>query len=168
LDVHGKVGIHPSLSSNKYLLKVEGEITGLGDILGRNITSSRQHFLKLSMPRTYRTLMQFGISDDYSMGYASNPGFRAGIAMPFPFFDLLRNEATTLTIHPVTLMDVTMKDYLRLSREESLEQISSMIRTIRAVNGEFVSLWHNESLGDTGRWEGWRAVYEKMVKLAST
>jgi hypothetical protein len=102
------------------------------------------------------------------MGYASQPGFRAGIAMPFLFFDLVKDETTTLTIHPVTLMDVTMKDYLRLNPVESLEKIKKMIRIIQQVNGEFVSLWHNESLGNTGRWEGWRPVYEEMVKMAST
>jgi hypothetical protein len=168
LDMNGKVGIHPSFSSNNDLLKLENEIGGLCDVLGRDVTISRQHFLKLAMPKTYRTLLQFGITDDFSMGYASCPGFRAGMAMPFPFFDLLRNEATNLVIHPVSLMDVTMKDYLRLTPEESLDRIRKMILTVRAVNGEFVSLWHNESLGNTGRWMGWRAVYEEMVKLAAT
>jgi hypothetical protein len=168
LDQHGRVGIHPSLSSNKHPGKLEDEYDGLSDVLNREVTISRQHFLKLSMPKTYRNLVHLGITDDYSMGYASHAGFRAGIAVPFPFFDLSRDEATTLRIHPVSLMDVTMRDYLRLSRDESLEIISNMIQTIRNVNGEYVSLWHNESLGDTGRWEGWRAVYEKMVQLAST
>jgi hypothetical protein len=61
-----------------------------------------------------------------------------------------------------------MKDYLRLNKVQSLERRAAMIRTIRAVNGEFVSLWHNESLGDTGRWKGWREVYHEMIKLAAT
>ena len=168
MDQHGKVGIHPSLTSGKHLSKFEDEYEGLCEVLDRDVAMSRQHFLKLSLPRTYRTLIQLGITDDYSMGYASHSGFRAGIAIPFPFYDLAKDEATSLMIHSVTLMDVTMRDYLRLSKVESLEKISNMIQTIRAVNGEFVSLWHNESLGDTGRWQGWRSVYEEMVKLASS
>lgn len=168
LDQHGKVGIHPSLSSNKHEAKLENEYAGLCGVLDRKVTISRQHFLKLALPFTYHNLLKLGITDDYSMGYASHPGFRAGIAIPFPFFDLVRNDATPLMIHPVTMMDVTMKDYLRLSRVQSLEKITEMIQTIRNVNGEFVSLWHNESLGETGRWHGWRAVYQEMVKLAAT
>jgi hypothetical protein len=168
LDQHGKVGIHPSLSSNRHLFKLEQEYDGLCEVLNRDVTLSRQHFLKLAMPETYRNLLPLGITDDYSMGYASQPGFRAGIAIPFPFYDLVRNEVTSLIIHPVTIMDVTMKDYLRLNKVQSLEKIAAMIRTIRAVNGEFVSLWHNESLGDTGRWKGWREVYHEMIKLAAT
>ena len=137
-------------------------------MLNRDVTISRQHFLKLSVPKTYRSLIQLGIRDDYSMGYASHPGFRAGISIPFPFFDITRNEITSLTIHPITLMDVTMKDYLRLTGEQSLEMIGNLIRTVKSVNGEFISLWHNESLMGTGRWLGWRRIFEEMVKLAST
>ncbi|MDP1622627.1 MAG: polysaccharide deacetylase family protein [Bacteroidales bacterium] len=168
LDRYGSVGIHPSLSSNKHFEKLEDEYDGLCDVLNRDVTISRQHFLKISWPKTYRNLIQFGITDDYSMGYASHIGFRAGIAIPFRFFDLARDEITNLMIHPVAVMDVTLKDYLRLNKVESLEKIESMINTIRSIGGEFVSLWHNESLSGTGHWRGWKEVYEKMVAMAST
>ena len=168
LDRYQRVGIHPSLSSNKQYSKLEAEYTSLSRVLKRKVTISRQHFLRLTMPKTYQSLIQLGISDDYSMGYAAHPGFRAGIAIPFHFFDLTSNQTTHLVIHPVSLMDVTLKDYLRLSPEESLETIRMMIDKIKSVHGEFISLWHNESLGNTGRWKCWRGVYEEMVKLAST
>ena len=168
LDQHGGVGIHPSLLSNTQREKLENEFSGLNRVLGRQVTISRQHFLKLTMPETYRNLVQLGIQHDYSMGYATHSGFRAGIAIPFRFFDLMKDETTKLIIHPVALMDVTMKDYLRLSKVESLDKITSMVKTFRNAHGEFVSLWHNESLGGTGRWAGWQEVYEEMVKMAST
>ncbi|MCK9421406.1 MAG: polysaccharide deacetylase family protein [Bacteroidales bacterium] len=168
LDRDGSVGIHPSFSSNKHPDRLESEYSGLCQVLGRDVTLSRQHFLKISIPKTYQHLIHLGIKEDFSMGYASHSGFRAGLAIPFPFFDLSKNEIGPLTIHPVTVMDVTLKDYLRLSTEKSLEKIESMITTIKSVNGEFVSLWHNESLGETGRWKGWRRVYEEMVRMASS
>jgi hypothetical protein len=28
------------------------------------------------------------------------------------------------------------------------------------VNGTFISLWHNESLKDSGQWLGWRKIFE--------
>jgi hypothetical protein len=40
------------------------------------------------------------------------------------------------------------------------------IKVVKSVNGEFISIWHNESLSDKGRWQGWRKVYEEMVKSA--
>jgi hypothetical protein len=168
LDRQSGVGVHPSLSSNKHISHLEQEYRGLSEMLRRRVTISRQHFLKFSLPKTYRNLVQLGITDDYSMGYVDHIGFRAGIATPYAFFDLLNNETTTLIIHPVSVMDVTIKDHLRLSRVESLERISKMIGTIKNVHGEFTSIWHNESLGDAGHWAGWRSVYEEMIALAST
>jgi len=166
LDQVGTVGIHPSLSSNKHAEKLVAECQGLSEALGRDVTISRQHFLKISFPKTYRSLIQLGITDDYSMGYASHSGFRAGIAHPFYFFDLSKNEPTNLIIHPVAIMDVTLKDYTRLNTQQSLETIRQVIQKIKSVHGTFVSLWHNESLSETGRWKGWRMVYEELLRDA--
>lgn len=166
LDNEKKVGIHPSLSSNKHLKKLTEEHSGLGLLLDRDITVSRQHFLKISLPKTYRNLIHLGVTDDFSMGYASHPGFRSGMASPYWFFDLSRDEAAPLKIHPVTLMDVTMKDYLRLTPEQSIETIYHMISMVRSVGGEFVSLCHNETFSEDGRWLGWRNIYEELLRFA--
>lgn len=166
LDLGKKVGVHPSLSSNKHLKKLNREHSGLSQVLDRDVTVSRQHFMKISFPRTYRNLINLGITDDFSMGYASHPGFRSGISRPYWFFDLSRNETAPLKIHPVTLMDVTMKDYLRLTPEQSIETIHRMISTVRSVGGEFISLCHNETFSEYGRWVGWRNMYEELLRFA--
>ncbi len=166
LDKTGTIGIHPSLSSNKHFSKLNTEIIRLSKVLHRSIHLSRQHFLKINLPKTYRNLIELGITDDYSMGYAASVGFRASIASPFNFFDLLTNFETPLRIHPVSIMDVTLHDYYHLDRERAIEKIRKTIGIVKSVNGEFVSLWHNESLSDTGRWQGWRAVYEEMLVAA--
>ena len=167
IDQDRRVGIHPSLSSGRDPDKLTSEIIGLADILGRKIEISRQHFLKLSFPDTYRSLEHFGVMHDYSMGYASHPGFRAGIAVPFRFFDLPQDRITPLVIHPVTIMDVTFRDQLRLNPVDSLGKMAELIGKVREADGELVTIWHNESLGDYGRWKGWREVYKEIVKLAS-
>ena len=160
-------GIHPSLSSNRSPGRLENEINGLSAVTGREITASRQHFLKFSFPRTFRHLVTYGITDDYSMGYASDCGFRAGIASPFRFFDLYRNEITPLVIHPVAAMDVTFRDYRHLGPPEAAALIRQLADRVRAVNGEFVSLWHNESLSEQGRWKGWRNIFEETTAYAA-
>jgi hypothetical protein len=160
------LGIHPSLSSNKHLSRLKREKEGLEELTGRPVTSSRQHFLKFTFPETFHRLELAGITDEFSMGYASHPGFRAGIANPFRFYDLSRNEPCSLRIHPVQVMDITFRDYLKLDPEESFSRIQEVIRQVRAVNGQFVSLWHNESLSEAGRWKQWRWVFEQMVTYA--
>ncbi len=166
LDNSGITGIHPSLNSGKHPKVLHSEIRGLSKILGHEIGTSRQHFLKVSFPVTYHNLIKQGITDDYSLGYASSPGFRAGIADPFPFFDLVSNRSEQLMLHPVALMDVTLKDYCKISPEEAIAMTRSFVDTIMAVKGEFVSVWHNESFDETGRWKGWRKVYEDLLSYA--
>jgi hypothetical protein len=166
LDHRGIVGIHPSLGSNKKFTRLESEIAGLSDALGHKISHSRQHFLKVSFPKTYQNLINIGIKKDYSLGYAGEPGFKASIADPFPFYNLINETETALMIHPITLMDVTLRDYYRLDAITATELSKTLIDDVKAVNGEFVSLWHNESFSESGRWKGWRIVYEEILDYA--
>ena len=94
------------------------------------------------------------------MGYADVPGFRAGTSFPFPWFDLKINEATSLLIHPVVVMDSTLNSYLRLSPQQAKETIDLLRNEVRAVGGEFTSLWHNETVAERGVWKGWRQVWQ--------
>jgi hypothetical protein len=96
------------------------------------------------------------------MGFASLAGFRAGTCTPYPFFDLSRNQCTELIIHPFQVMDVTLKNYLHLNPEKAGKLVEGLMLEVKKVNGTFVSLWHNESLKDSGQWLGWRKVFEQI------
>jgi len=161
------VGIHPSYRSNYLPIRVTKEIERLHKITGTTISRSRQHFLMLQFPHTYQQLISSGISKDYTMGYASMPGFRAGTCTPFPFYDLSKELETSLTIYPFQIMDGTLNQYLKLSPLEAVERISRLNAEVRKVNGTFITLWHNESLGEMRHWKNWREVYEALIKIAS-
>ena len=159
-----EVGIHPSYASNSKPWLFETEKERLEDIILKPVTKSRQHFLKLKLPQTYQQLIKLGISEDYTMGFASLAGFRAGICTPFYFFDLSRNKATKLLIQPFQVMDVTLKNYLQMEAEEASQLIEELMMEVKKVNGTFISLWHNESLKDSGQWLGWRKIFEQILK----
>lgn len=159
-----EVGIHPSYASNYKPWLFETEKERLEDIIQNPVTKSRQHFLKLKMPQTYQQLQKTGITDDYTMGFASLVGFRAGTCTAFHFFDLSRNQCTELMIHPFQVMDVTLKNYLKMDPEQAWQQIEKLMFEVKNVNGTFVSLWHNESLKDSGQWLGWRKVFEQILE----
>lgn len=161
-----RIGIHPSYASNFNPERVQIEIDRLAKISGTPITRSRQHFLKFELPETYRNLHLRGIREEYSMGFADHPGFRAGIATPFPFFDLQSNRATNLTVYPFQIMDVTLKDYLHLNPEQALAKINALAEQTRSVGGTFCCLWHNESLSEWNSWNGWSSVFAKMLETA--
>jgi hypothetical protein len=166
LGDHNKVGIHPSFNSNNYPKKLKAEKERLTKVINREITRSRQHFLIIAFPTTYRNLINLDITDEYSMGFASQPGFRASICSPFKFYDLELEIETKLNIHPFTYMEGTLKDYMNVPPERAMEVIKPLIDEVKAVNGCFIPIWHNESLSNYKRWEGWKAVYEEMITLA--
>lgn len=159
-----EIGIHPSYASNLKPWLFEKEKKRLEDILQKPVTKSRQHYLKLKFPKTYHNLLNLNIEEDYTMGFASQVGFRAGTCTAFPFFDLTKNQCTDLIIYPFQIMDVTLKNYLRLNPDEAWELIEKIMLEVRKVNGTFISLWHNESLKDSGQWQGWRQVFEQILK----
>lgn len=166
LGDYADVGIHPSFTSNSVSGKLQKEIRNLSQILNKEITKSRQHFLKLHLPETYRNLISMDITDDYTMGYASQVGFRAGICSPFLFYDLEMDIITSLRIHPFAVMEGTFKDYMKIEASDVMSHVKPLIDEIKAVNGTFISLWHNESLSNQGRWVGWKDAYEEMIKYA--
>jgi hypothetical protein len=163
---HARIGIHPSFNSNAEFKRLKMEVDRLSRVLNREITKSRQHFLVIQLPTTYRNLINLDITDDYSMGFAAQPGFRAGICTTYRFYDLDLDTETKLKIHPFTYMEGTLKDYLNLSADEARQVIKPLIREVKDVDGTFISIWHNESLSDTRRWQGWQQVYEDIIREA--
>ena len=161
---YADVGIHPSFSSYLDTEKLRKEIDSLSEVLHRPLTKSRQHFLRMNLPRSYQKLIELDISDDYTMGFASQAGFRAGIADTFRFYDLENDMVTNLRVHPFALMDGTMRDYLNLDAEASLALAKQLVDEVKAVGGTFIYLTHNETLGGEKRWAGWPEMYHKLLE----
>lgn len=160
-------GIHPSYASHENPECLSAEVARLSKTLNREVHFSRQHYLKMELPHTYRNLIRNNIDHDFTMGYASQAGFRASIASPHYFYDLVREEQTVLKVFPFAVMDGTLKDYLDLTPEEGVEKVKKLVKAVREVNGTFISLWHNESLCECQRWKGWRTVYERLLEMAA-
>lgn len=160
------IGIHPSYASNQDQKILKKEIEKLKSITDKPVTKSRQHFLCLSLPETYNNLIALGIKEDYTMGYASQAGFRAGICSPYPFYDLQNEKETELMIYPFQVMETTFKEYLNMPPNEASFVILDLIEKVKRVDGTFISLWHNESVSEKLNWRGWRMVFEKMLEFA--
>jgi hypothetical protein len=166
LGDHAAIGIHPSFGSNKHPERLKTEIGRLSHIVNAEITKSRQHFLILNFPYTYRNLIEADITDDYTMGFAGHVGFRAGTCTPFNFYDLDLEVETKLRLHPFAVMDATLKYYMKVDPAKAVSVIKPIVDEIRKVSGTFYSLWHNESMSNNRLWNGWGGVYEEMVKIS--
>lgn len=167
LSARNATGIHPSWRSNFTPACLQKEIRQLENSCQQQVTASRQHFLWLRLPVTYQRLLAAGIQYDYSMGFADAPGFRAGLAVPFPWYDLANECTTSLELIPLTIMDVSLRQYLQLSPAEALDKLRELSASLQAYGGWLVSLWHNSSFSAEHGWEGWAAIYQQFLREQS-
>ena len=78
-----QIGIHPSWRSGDHPELIKKEKQTLEKITNKKINSSRQHYIRFELPKTFRHLIDAGIQSDFSMGYGSINGFRASVASSF-------------------------------------------------------------------------------------
>jgi hypothetical protein len=159
-----KTGLHPSFLSANSLSLINTEMLRLKSIILKDILSCRFHYLKLKFPGSYNNLVKTGIEEDYSMGYPDEPGFRAGIARPFNFYDISEDRKTNLKIIPFQVMDGTFHKYKDMTALAAKEVIGKLIDDTKKAGGLFVSIWHNTSLLDNKECQGWKEVFEYMLK----
>ncbi|MDX1444850.1 polysaccharide deacetylase family protein [Lishizhenia sp.] len=160
-----EVYLHPSYKSNYEFSQLMEEKRRLETIILKEVERSRQHFLKLVVPYTYNQMMKAGFKHDYSTGYADLYGFRLGTARPVHFFDLKKNYQSELVLHSIAYMDGTLNQYLGFTIPEAKLVVQQLFEECKRYGGEFISLWHNETLGDYGIWKGWREVHDLMIEL---
>jgi hypothetical protein len=152
-----RFGLHPSFRASFDETAIEKEKEKLEKILKFNITRNRQHFLRMKMPHTCKVLNRMDFTEDFTLAYASQPGFRASTAIPFYFFDLQVNEQTALLLRPTIVMDATFTSYLRLQPDEALKILRTLMTECQLSGGDFTMLWHHSTIA--GNDNPWRKVF---------
>ncbi len=157
------VGIHPSWQSGDDENLLQKEIAQLAAINGNPIVSSRQHYIRFTLPETFRKLIANKIGFDFSMGYGSINGFRASVTTPFYWYDLKAEAVTNLLLFPCCFMDANSFYEQHYSPQQALEEMRHYYKMVKQVQGTFIMIWHNSFLGTDKMYEGWREVYETFV-----
>lgn len=161
-----KVGIHPCYASVDRFERLQEDIKGLSKVCGKKTISSRQHFLRFRLPITLQQLETLGIQEEYSMGYSTHNGFRAGTATPFFFYDLMQEKTTKIKIFPFQIMDSVFYDQQKTESGESLAEIEHIVNAVKEVKGQLYTVWHDRSF-DEKEFPGWRDVYLRIHQLCS-
>lgn len=156
-------GLHPSWQTHDNPTLVLSEKDTLEKILNRRINFSRQHYLRFSLPETYSGLIEAGITHDYSMMYGTINGFRASISNAHSWFNLKTNEVTSLIIHPPCFMDANSYYEQNQSPQESMEELNRYLEVCRKNHGTLITIFHNNFLGTSPAFRGWRELYEAFI-----
>jgi hypothetical protein len=161
------IGIHPSWQSGDDPSLIKKEIQTIEHISTIKVTSSRQHFIRFTLPQTFRHLIDAGIKEDFSMGYGSVNGFRACVASPFYWYDLEKEETTYLLLYPFCYMEANSFFEQKFSPAQALEEMKQYYQQVKKVNGTFISIWHNTFLGTDERFKVWREIYYQFIQEVS-
>lgn len=164
LSVKHTMGLHPSYESYNNLEKIGIEKKRLEDIIGKKVTTARCHFLRVNLPETYREFIKQGITDDYTMIFASQSGYRTGLCLPYKWFDLQKNETTNLTIHTSIIMEGTLRDYNKLSAENAKHSALHLLQDVKKHGGEFISIFHNDSF--VPEQKDWIKFYKELLQTS--
>jgi hypothetical protein len=161
-----EIGVHPSYDTERNNELHVQERTMLQRIIGRSVRCSRQHFLRWQIPETLRFLSGFEDAEDHTLGFSDRPGFRAGTCTPFPWYDLEREEETTLMLHPFAVMDSALIEQQKLDPDGVFTTMATMCDAVRAVKGQFISVWHDRYLSGHREFAPWPAVFERVMEHA--
>ena len=159
-----RVGIHPGVASHDSLYTLKEEIRRLQFITEKKVTHARMHYLKMHGDETYRNLIQCGIENDYTTGFADVIGFKSGTALPHYWYDFKQEKETTLLLQPFVAMDATLNRYMKLSAEEAVVRLKELKHTCERLQVPFCLLWHNESFSECNEWKGWKEVVAEVMR----
>jgi len=163
-SIGSRLGIHPSWQSGDQDSLLKDEIEWINKISGQKIIRSRQHYIRFTLPVTYRRLLQCDIQQDFSMGYGTVNGFRASVASSFYWYDLGKEQQTTLRIFPFCFMDANAYYEQRQTPAQAINDLLSLYYSVKKVGGLMITIWHNSILGSDPEFAGWREVYETFLR----
>ena len=163
------VGLHPSYDTYHNPEQLIKEKEMLENVMEKGeVIISRQHFLRMVVPETFRQLEAAGLQEDFTTAFAHSPGFRSGTAIPYYFYDVEEDTTGELLLHPTVMMDASLIIHLGLRPEEALEKIKRLIDECKQSGGDFVSLWHNSNLAGDSNSNSWINVFIETFRYANS
>lgn len=160
------VGLHPSYFSSEEPGLFEKEIKLLRNNSGQQVDMSRQHYLRFNIKDTPKQLIALGVKYDYTMGYSSEPGYRAGTTLPFYYYDFENEKPFDLLAVPFVIMDGAYYLYKKMGVQASEQDIHDLAEEARKVNGLFVTVFHDRTFW-IREFPGWKQLYVKLQEMYS-
>ena len=119
---------------------------------------------RVDIPETYRNLVEAEFSDDYTMGYTHEIGFRAGTCSPFHFYDINLEVQQPIRVHPFAVHDYALVNFKK--EQEVLDEIHLLYQDVKRVHGNFITIFSNELIGSNQN-VNWKKLYESVIRRSN-
>ncbi len=162
------MGLHASYKSGKKPQIIASEKRRLERAMRQEVTYNRHHYLRSCEAQDMQALVDAGITDDFTMGFADWAGFRLGTCRAVRWINPTNGELTKLTLHPLTIMECTLSGakYMNLPYEKALKHCKQLIEQVYKHGGEVNLLWHNTSVSRLPEYANYEAkLYEEVVGM---
>ena len=138
-----EVGLHGGHNAYNSLEEIKKEKGRLEAVLEREVIGYRNHILRFEVPDTWELLSKAGFKYDTTFGYAGCVGFRNGMCHSFKPFNLNTNKEIDILEIPLTIMDCTLFDYMKLDFNKAWDVTKMLIDIVEKHKGIITILWHN-------------------------
>ena len=142
---NASVGLHPSYDSTYQPELMVNEVKDFLSSSNQKNIVSRQHYLRFDINITPKLLIKLGVLVDFTMGFASVPGFRAGTSNPFFYYDFVEEKEQSLLFVPFCAMDGAYSVYLNKSADEALLSMKKLATEVKNAGGYFITVFHERS-----------------------
>ena len=165
---HSAVGLHASWAASLQASVLQQEQNALQHILQMPNQGNRMHYINFRLPQTFRELLQVGIRKEYSMGYGTINGFRAGTSVPYYWYDLGAECSTDLEIHPFGWMDANSIFEQKDTPADAAIELQLMQQRVQQSGGQMMTIWHNHLLGLDALGRQWWPVFTTYLRNLSS
>lgn len=165
-----EIGLHPGYDTFDDPEKLKNEFVKLQNVCAENGIiqdkwGSRQHYLRFSVPHTWRYLSEAGINYDSSVGFADHVGFRSGICYDYPVYDVIQRKPLDIIEKPLIVMEKTVIDGSYMNMGLTINTQNAIIgikKSIEMFRGTFSLLWHNNRLSEIDEKELYINILKEM------
>lgn len=158
------VGMHPSYNTFLNASQFETELNRLKTV-ANNVIEGRQHYLRFSNPETWDMWNDNGLEIDSTVGFALDVGFRAGVCLDYPVFNIIKRKQLKLIERPLTVMEGPLVNTYT-SNVKSLQIAKKLVDQCKKYNGDFVFLWHPENFNHR-LWKSRTPLYRQIIEYAA-
>ncbi len=155
------VSLAASYSSFSNLELLKKEKANLEVVINRPVNNSKMRYNRVDVPQTYRNLIAAEFTDDYTMGYTFELGFRAGTCTTFQFYDIPLEVKQPIKVHPFAVHDISLSKIKK--NQDLLRQVQQITNEVQKVNGTLITMFSNEVLGNKED-RDWMAIYAEIIK----
>ena len=141
-----QLGFHPSQSTLDNTDQWIKEIGRIEHLIGETPKYGRNHHLlfNMKMLRAWEELVDSNCHLRLSNTvFHKRQGFRSGVAVPYPIFDIFQRRPMMILEYPCQIMDTVIRyDSKVKSESDIMEEIKGIVSWIRRFNGQLVLTWH--------------------------